>query len=658
MHSQQIVAMEKILTAFQDKSYVLMLAPMQSGKTGTFKLVGCEMLRQNLVDKVVIFSGNRETDLREQNKHNGPFMLSYKSYLLTQGHRVTDETVCDIIDKMSVVWGPDLKHFTPVGRILYIWEESHYGQTQKQQIDQFLTRVGIQSTGQAPEGCFVLSVSATPFSEFSDNSHLNQNKAIVRLVPPESYFGVDKMIEADQVHSYTNIKAQFKTLVRRLRGYGLVRASEKVQAELIPIALAYGCEVVHYDQEHKEEELNAILSRPTAKTIVFIKGMCRMGKVVTKTHVSFAMETSKGKTDTILQGLLGRFCGYDSSGTHVYIKNLVMDELQRFVDMHNGVETTPVRGANIVGFTVKTRTAIIPIRVRRSDEAEMANDLLMALDDGRMENHNSNRYIEPVIRKICSAKMQLPERMTEEEKVDADNFKFHADGVRRLAHREALRQEALNAIRHAFETKSRSFVLGPGYGASGKRDEVVVHQDRTYNYIIVYVPYDTEVVQVPHTTRREVFCRENSRPEYKGSGGFTCKIKESTRTDAKELEKTLNTCATFARNFGGDFEEYPNRITNNGTDCILLTEEVFGQLETIASKLKANGVILAWKKKGGRKPVGCDDIRLSEISWTFTTMTPTPIVLPKLKFESKPKRLFVSESKSKSVAEHLLSSSQ
>jgi hypothetical protein len=291
--------------------------------------------------------------------------------------------------------------------------------------------------------------------------------------------------------------------------------------------------------------------------------------------------------------------------------------------------------------------------MRRTDEAEMAHDILLALRDGRMENHNNNRYIEPLIQKICLAKMQLPERMTEEERIDADNFKFHANepDKRRLAHREALRQEALNAIRYAFETNSRSFVLGPGYGASGKRDEVVVHQDRTYNYIIVYVPYDTEpVVQVPHTTRREVFCRETSRPEYKGSGGFVCKIKESTRTDAKELRITLNTCTSYARNFGENFEEYPNKITNNGTDCIRLTEEVFAQLESIASNLRANGVVLAWKKKGGRKPVGCDDVRLSEISWTFTAMTP---ILPKLKLETKPKHIFVSV---KSVAEHLLSS--
>ena len=652
MHAQQVDAMEKILLAFQSKSYVLMLAPMQSGKTGTFKLVGCEMLRQNLVDRVVIFSGNRETDLKEQNKHNGPFMLSYKSYLLAQGHRVTDTDICELIRKISVVWGPELKNFVPSGRILYIWEESHYGQTQKQQVDQFLTRVGIQSTGEAPEGCFVLSVSATPFSEFSDNSHFHQNKTIIRLVPPESYFGVDKMIEANQVHSYTNIRTQFKSLVKRLRGYGLVRASETIQAELIPIALAHGCEVLHYDQAHKEEELNAILSRPTAKTIVFIKGMCRMGKVVTKTHVSFAMETSKGKTDTILQGLLGRFCGYDSSGTHVYIKNLVMDELHRFVDMHNGIETTPFSGANIISTRVKTRTSIIPIRFARTDEAEMANDVLMALREGRLENHNNNRYIEPIIQRICNAKLQPMDMRNEEQTEDVKHFKLHQNGTRRLPVRESIRQETLECIRIAYRTKTSLTEFGSGYGASDKMDEVVIHQDSQYNYIIMYVPYDTEIVkQVPHTSRREVFCRETIKPEYRGLGGFTCKIKEETRTDAKVLERTLNTCSSFAKNYGGDFEEYPNKITNNGGDCILLTEEVFAQLETIASKFKEKGVILAWKKRGGRKPAGCDDVRLTEISWSFTRIT-----LPKLESNvSKPKLILRSEM---SIAEHMLSTSQ
>lgn len=620
MHSQQLDTMEKILAAYQEKDYVLLLAPMQSGKTGTFKLVACEMLRQNLVDQVVIFSGNRETDLRDQSNDHLTFALSYNTHLRAQGHEVN---VQDLLQKISVVWGPNLKDFEPVGRILYIWEESHYGQSQKQQIDKFLTRVGIQSTGSAPEGCFVLSVSATPFSEFSDNHHLTQNKTIIRLIPPDSYMSVEKLRDDDKIHSFTDTKKQFKQLVRHLRGYGLVRASEKVQSDLIPIALANGCEVIHYDLAHKETPLNEILARPAAKTVVFIKGMCRMGKVVHKTNVAFAMETSKGKTDTILQGLLGRFCGYDTSGTKVYIKNLDMDEIQRFIDMHNGIETTPVRGANIISVKVKTRVSIIPIRFARRDDDDisafgMAHIIDQAIIHNTITNHNNNKYIVPIIQRICSAKLGIVGTNPE----DASHFKFHRSGRSRLGDREEIRLKALEDIRHAFRTKNRLTQFGSGYGASDKFDEVIVHQDTEFNYIIMYVPYDTELkVAVPHTSRREVFCRETSLPIFKGSGGFTCKIKEATRTDSAILERTLNTCTSFAKTFGEDFEEYPNKITNNGTDCIILTQEVFADLESMVQRFRDKGIILNWKKKKGRKPAG-SDVRLSEISWAFTKATP------------------------------------
>jgi hypothetical protein len=188
--------------------------------------------------------------------------------------------------------------------------------------------------------------------------------------------------------------------------------------------------------------------------------------------------------------------------------------------------------------------------------------------------------------------------------------------------------------------------FGSGYGASDKMDEVVIHQDRDYNYIVMYVPYDKEVKPVPHTTRKEVFCRETT--EFKGSGGFKCKVKPETKTDAKLLERTLNTCITFAKNFGEDFEEYPNKITNNGTNCIELTEEVFGELESIAQRFNAQGVTLSWKKRKGRKPEG--EMRLSEISWSFK--------IPDIKIpDIKPKQKFTSEKfiEHVSVAEHILS---
>ena len=54
-----------ILEAFDRKPYVLFSAQMQSGKTGTFIYVAKKMLKTK-VKHVVIFSGNRETLLKQQ----------------------------------------------------------------------------------------------------------------------------------------------------------------------------------------------------------------------------------------------------------------------------------------------------------------------------------------------------------------------------------------------------------------------------------------------------------------------------------------------------------------------------------------------------------------------------------------------------------------
>jgi hypothetical protein len=51
----------------------------------------------------------------------------------------------------------------------------------------------------------------------------------------------------------------------------------------------------------------------------------------------------------------------------------------------------------------------------------------MALDEGKLENRNTNQYIEPIIRRICTAKMQPPEMRNEAQKDDVEHFKLHKD---------------------------------------------------------------------------------------------------------------------------------------------------------------------------------------------------------------------------------------
>jgi flagellar motility protein MotE (MotC chaperone) len=57
---QQIAAALEIIAAFDKHTYAILLAQMQSGKTGTFMLVLSEMIRLGKVEYGYIFSGNRE----------------------------------------------------------------------------------------------------------------------------------------------------------------------------------------------------------------------------------------------------------------------------------------------------------------------------------------------------------------------------------------------------------------------------------------------------------------------------------------------------------------------------------------------------------------------------------------------------------------------
>ena len=63
---QQISAGIEIIQSFANGTsrWVLLFAQMQSGKTDTFLLVACEMLRQNMIQNISIFSGKNRGRLQ------------------------------------------------------------------------------------------------------------------------------------------------------------------------------------------------------------------------------------------------------------------------------------------------------------------------------------------------------------------------------------------------------------------------------------------------------------------------------------------------------------------------------------------------------------------------------------------------------------------
>ena len=80
--SNQIEAAKQIVEQFKvGANYTILLAEMQSGKTDAFMLAGAELVREGIVDRFVVFSGNAEKALKEQAKNQIDFWRKYEDYL-------------------------------------------------------------------------------------------------------------------------------------------------------------------------------------------------------------------------------------------------------------------------------------------------------------------------------------------------------------------------------------------------------------------------------------------------------------------------------------------------------------------------------------------------------------------------------------------------
>ena len=90
---------------------VVLFAQMQSGKTNAFLFLAGEMLRLEKVENVVIFSGNRETELKDQLSEleiSRFYERVYRRHLEKLNVDISDEFIDHIISKINVVWGTEL----------------------------------------------------------------------------------------------------------------------------------------------------------------------------------------------------------------------------------------------------------------------------------------------------------------------------------------------------------------------------------------------------------------------------------------------------------------------------------------------------------------------------------------------------------------------
>jgi hypothetical protein len=615
MSEQQKTAGKNIVDYYNSHAslhrWAVLLAQMQSGKTETYLFIAAEMIRLKRVLNVVIFSGNAETALRDQIqnilqdkvKPEKSFYRMYLAHLATEGITADEanEVIRDMRESTTVVWGTELGKFVgPTRNTLFIWEESHYAQNVGQMPAKMFRRVGISANGDAEmlssKGNYVVSVSATGFSELSDNAHYNQSKWIELLKPGAGYNSVETMLESNRIVPYSDISECLEEAMSLnvTPKYAVIRASRVKEVGIVRQLKANGWKVVYYDNNHDENNKYtavAVANRiskgekiwnkmdvaPRKNTAIILKGLCRMGQNVEKTHVSFFMETADGaNADTLLQSFIGRSCGYSagSDRVHVYIpeKIFINGDLERYVLLSKGKASLPNKSRNIVPLSQRNQSVvvvngtseqaercdcIIPIKISKehipsfTDEPHgesrataLKADVRDAFVNGQFENFNSAEVLQKIIVLINNPETELNQHNIKDKK-GKDNATY---------------ANMKSKLEESFTNKTPLVNKGTGCGVTQSQVNiwVMANKDVYIDCVVARENPSSEpsndvedreddisspktLAKIPKTTGKEVFRHKMEDGSYEiSNGGFSLSLTPLTAFSTEQMLNELS----------------------------------------------------------------------------------------------------------------------
>ena len=659
----------------------ILFAQMQSGKTSAFLLLAGEMIRTQKVDNVVIFTGNREKELKEQlhtqvkgnEDENSFFDTKYCNYLaqktdaftglsFLEGFSKARELIREIKNKITIVWGTELvkkAQRITTENTLFIFEESHFAQSLGQSPSKFLEAIGLPANGDnemlEEKNNYYCSISATPFSELCDNGNFSQSKQVVRMVPGSGYRGVEWLKENSKIIGFEDWETSLREALYAKKdegGWAIIRVRGNEQMETAEtICRRAEWDVRKYDQEHSDiVNMKELEQKPATATIVILRERCRMGTVVPKNHLVFLFETStSSKTDTLLQGLLGRACGYHQNDSLVvYINRDLLNsgEIQTYIDFCGGSEeSVPENAKNVVRDEEsvpiiskgnKKLSPVIPIHIPRrcitvefKETENLVKDVLDALqtdDEVIQNNHNTEIIKQKIIQEL-------------QQVLDSETKKININ-KRKISKANKTFKDAPSKILKAIQNRKPA-KLGSGCGGCSLYyvDEATEGMETGSYYLCCYLlltqeeiteTYSKRIKQLPKTNGREIFRYRNFLETGEVeimNGGFCLSLRPETATDETIMLETIRECVLRSK----ETETYlvvPNRINSirqpgfEKFTGIYLSLEVYKSLlfggnifNTISEEF---GVTLNITKCRGREasafPEGCIK-RIAAISW-------------------------------------------
>lgn len=631
------------------KSYWNVLsAEMQSGKTNTYLRVAFEMLRIKEIDNIYIICGSSSKKLKEQLQNDYDDALDdYIDEMEKMGINIDTRRIIKnkIKNTKKIYFSNDLSKIPEIpNNTILIWDESHYAQDVKHRPNILLNHLGIEATGKTEylenKNIKILSVSATGFSEISDNYHFGQNKKIVRLKNGEGYIGVKKFWENGNIILFKDPLEKLNEILEnhlREKRYAIVRCS-KNYTDIKQLFEQYNWNVKTFNSKTNEiESLEYLKDRPDKNTVVLINGMCRMGEKLCKEHISFVMETTKSpKTDTTLQSLLGRMSGYDSNlYIQIYISENIItkddeenekNEIVKYIKFCDGENICPGKAKNLVDSSKKWKHNII-CKISAENITSMRNRI---------------NVLEYVSESIYERK--LDDRNNEEYKIDEkiiDIIENKPDDVkiRNITGRDedgALSKTYKNVpfqIMKSYNERSPALLTDAGCTfISNDYDMVNIWVFKTNEFADIGINendifIDTRVLNsenIPRTTGIECFSHklineDQTITEMNGRQSSDLPIETSTNEELMKEELSVRIKVSL------EHSQYRRKIESaKGDDDkwigIIVTPEIYHSIkkggEIYKHMLREYKVKLNPIKSKGRQPIYEDEkIRLIKIEW-------------------------------------------
>ena len=342
----QIKAANEVVKALQNWHKVLLQAPMQSGKTGAcievHNLVAQSILNSSPFARLttsdyryLFITGIPYTDLKNQTRlrcmaaARNVFIEVYNNNDLQKGMR---------------------RDLLPKRNSLIIVDESHWGSGRDSTLDKALTHMlGVPlKAWKGGNDLRIVFVSATDWvNEMYADIYGTDNAPIVVDMPPgPGYIGVG--ILSQIMRSSTSFRDgkkmhrtfhDFLRLCLKQNKFAIVRCGNDIDIDkLIQKEFGTQCDIKLWDQRHKlvldvegcPDDFNREPSKPT---IVLIKHLARVGLTLNKRYISGMWDSPDSETDTVMQSLLGRMCGYYLSNyshpVHIYCDAVKIDNFLR-----------------------------------------------------------------------------------------------------------------------------------------------------------------------------------------------------------------------------------------------------------------------------------------------------------------------------------------